>query len=145
MALPRAGSCDHVGLFSNDAARLARFYCGHLGFSIEKEDILPTSIMKPIFGLADSCRLVKLTAGGTGRRDSSPPLKIEIFQPLRTRLSRRRNGIVGFNHGSFSVGDRIKFVQGLRSGDVPIIEVRRNGHRVFFIRDPDGNRIEIRD
>jgi catechol 2,3-dioxygenase-like lactoylglutathione lyase family enzyme len=145
MALSRVVSCDHVGLFTNDAARLVRFYCSSLGFSVEKEEILPASIMKAIFGLADSCRLVKLAGGGAAGKDPSPPLKVEIFQPLRVKLSRRRNGIVGFNHGSFSVDDRMRFVQGLRSGDVPLIEVRRNGHSVFFIKDPDGNRIEIRD
>jgi catechol 2,3-dioxygenase-like lactoylglutathione lyase family enzyme len=144
MAFPGTGSCDHVGFFTNDSARLVRFYRDELGFILEKEELLPASIMRPIFGLPHPCRLIKLSAA-TGKPAPHPPLKIEIFHPVGLRLPRRRNGIVGCNHCSFTVGDKKRFLRKIRSRGVPLIEVGRNGHSVFFIKDPDGNRIEIRD
>lgn len=144
MAFPGTGSCDHVGFFTNNSARLVRFYREELGFTLEKEELLPASIMRPIFGLPHPCRLIKLTAS-SGRRAARPPLKVEIFHPVGVRLARRRNGIVGCNHCSFTVGDKKLFLRKLRRRGVPLTEVRRNGHSVFFIKDPDGNRIEIRD
>lgn len=144
MTFPGPGSCDHVGFFTNDSARLVRFYREELGFAVEKEELLPASIMRPIFGLPHPCRLIKLTAS-TGMTPAQPPLKVEIFHPVGLRLPRRRNGIVGCNHCSFTVADRKRFLRKLRRRDVPLIEVQRNGHNVYFIKDPDGNRIEIRD
>jgi len=145
MASSRIVSCDHVGVFSNDPARLVQFYCEKLGFVLEKEEVLPPSIVRPVFGLTGSCRLVKLTAAEAGKDGRFLSLKVEIFQPLDVKIPRRRNGIVGFNHCSFRTGDRLRFLRDLRSKGVKPIVVRRNGRSVFFIRDPDGNRIEIRD
>jgi len=43
------------------------------------------------------------------------------------------------------VGNREAFVQKMKEKGVAIIEVQRNDHLVYFIKDPDGNLIEIRD
>lgn len=144
MAFPGTGRCDHIGFFTNDSTRLVGFYRDKLGFSVEKEELLPPSIMRPIFGLPHPCRLIKLTAPAA-KISEQPPLKVEIFHPVGLRLPRRRNGIVGCNHCSFTVKDKAHFLRKLRTRDVPVIEVRRNSHSVFFIKDPDGNRIEVRD
>ena len=143
MASPGTGRCDHVGFFTNDSARLVRFYRDKLDFSVEKEELLPPAVMRPVFGLPHPCRLIKLTAP-SAEPPEQPPLKVEIFHPVGLRLSRRRNGIVGCNHCSITVRDRARFLRRLRTRDVPLIEVRRNGYSVFFIKDPDGNRIEVR-
>ena len=144
MAFPGTGRCDHIGFFTNDSARLVGFYRDKLGFSVEKEELLPPSVMRPVFGLPHPCRLIKLTAPAA-KLSEQPPLKVEIFHPVGLRLPRRRNGIVGCNHFSFTVKDKVRFLRKLRTRDVPVIEVRRNSHSVFFIKDPDGNRIEVRD
>ena len=127
--------CDHIGIFTTNYKRLVDFYVGKLGFRKEKQDVLPRTIVQPIFGLAGDCDVVRLESGG---------FKIEIFQPRPARL-KKRTGIFGCDHWGFCVGDRKRFCQRLKRKKVKVIEVKRNSHIVYFAQDPDGNRIEIRD
>lgn len=136
-------TCDHIGFFTNDADRLVEFYRRTLNFTVEREEILPASITRAVFGLSRPCRMIKLVPSGA--RGGFSPLKVEIFHPLGLRLARRRNAIVGQNHCSFSVRNLRAFLRRLRAGRVPLIQARRNGRTVFFLKDPDGNRIEIRE
>ena len=131
--------CDHIGLFTNDADRMARFYGRIFGYRVQKDEVVSASLMRGIFGLSADCRLVKMARAG------APAVMIELFEPVGTAASRRRNGSVGYNHFGLSVGDRFAFVGALKRKKAPVIEVRRGEHRVFFTRDPDGNRIEIRE
>lgn len=131
---PRA--CDHVGLFTNDCERLMNFYVEKLGFKKEKTTMLPESLIEPIFGVASDCRFIKLAADN---------VIIEIFQPTSIRATTRLSSSAGLNHWGYCVGNREKFVEALKEKKVAIIEVRRNAHKIYFIEDPDGNRIEIRD
>ncbi len=132
--IPRA--CDHVGLFTNDSDRLVNFYVEKLGFKKEKDTTLPESLTEPIFGVASDCRFVRLAAGN---------VMIEIFQPTSIKATTRLSSSTGLNHWGYCVGNRETFVEVLKEKSVAIIEVRRNAHRIYFIEDPDGNRIEIRD
>jgi len=140
-----SGGCDHLGLFTNDAGRLVDFYRKVFGFTVIREETLPAALVRTIFGIGCDCRFVKLArppspeiAAGAG------PVVLEIFQPFRCRLGRRRKDSVGCNHWGLLVGERLAFVEELRRRGVPVIEARRGEHSVFFIRDPDGNRIEVR-
>lgn len=135
------GACDHLGFFTNDADRLVDFYREMFGFAVEKEDLLSSSIVRQIFGISSPCRFIKLAAG----RHLPSSVRLEIFQPLTRKLGRRRNGLVGCNHWGLRVGDRVEFARTFRRGGIPVIEARRGEHSVFFVRDPDGNRIELRD
>lgn len=134
------GQCDHLGLFTNDADRLVRFYCRHFGFTVEGDDILPSSLARKIFGVTGACRFLKLSV----EKGSPASLRIEIFQPLGEKLGRRRAGSVGCNHWGISVGDRAAFARSLSRRKVPVIEIVRGGRPIYFVRDPDGNRIELR-
>ena len=135
-----SGQCDHLGLFTNDADRLVRFYCRHFGFVVEGDDLLPSSLVRKIFGVPGACRFVKLSP----EKGSPASLRIEVFQPLGEKLGRRRNGSVGCNHWGMSVGDRAAFARSLARRKVPVIEIVREGRQIYFVRDPDGNRIELR-
>jgi len=136
-----ARGCDHIGILTLDADRLVRFYCHKLGFGVAKDEIVAAAVMKPIFGVAGDCRLVKLVPRGPAGKGVS----IEIFSYLRATVEKRRARAAGYNHWGFRVGNRRRLVERLRCLKVPVIEVRRGDHSVYFIRDPDGNRIEIRD
>ena len=129
-------ACDHIGIFTNNSKRLLSFYIKKLGFRKQKETILPKSIVKSIFGISSDCRFIRLI---------SDNVMIEMFEPLSIRGHRRINNITGYNHWGYCVGDRKKFVQVLKRQKVKIIKVKRNNHLVYFIKDPDGNRIEIRE
>lgn len=129
-------ACDHIGIFTYRADRLVKFYTGKLGFALVKDDVLPRTMTKAIFNVARDCRFIKLAAGN---------LALEIFEPVGDKAKPGAPGAAGFNHFGLQVGDRKKFVAGLRRKKVRIIDVRRNGRSVYFIADPDGNRIEIHD
>ncbi|MCK4251524.1 VOC family protein [candidate division WOR-3 bacterium] len=129
-------ACDHIGIFTNDSKKLEDFYIKALGFKKEKESILSKQIVKSIFGTSSDCKFIKLVSGN---------MMIEIFEPISSRLRKKFNNIVGLNHWGYCVGDRKKFVKKLRQKKVNIIEIKRNDHIIYFITDPDGNRIEIRE
>ena len=128
--------CDHIGIFTNDSRKLLNFYIKKLGFRKEKESILPKSIVKSIFGISCDCKLIKLASGN---------MMIEIFEPVSFRMRKRIKSSIGYNHWGYCVANRKKFIQKLKQKKVNVIEVKRNDHIVYFITDPDENRIEIRE
>jgi len=134
--MKQKNSCDHIGIFSNHSKRLVDFYTKSLGFKKEKKEILPKIIVKKIFGISHNCKFIKLTSGH---------MKIEIFEPIDARMRKGLNDITGYNHWGYCVRDRKKFAQNLKRKGLNIIEIKRNSHSVYFITDPDGNRIEIGD
>jgi catechol 2,3-dioxygenase-like lactoylglutathione lyase family enzyme len=135
MAKQEGETCDHVGIFTSNMKRSANFYMKMLGFKREKEDVFTRSLMKKALGMNSDCMMIRLVSGD---------VRLELFQPISIRLAKRLNNTSGYNHWGYRVGDKKKFVRRLRRKGVPIIEVRRNEHTVFFIKDPDGNRVEIR-
>jgi len=128
--------CDHIGIFTNNSKRLINFYTKKLGFKKDKVRILPKPIIKSIFGISYECEFTKLVSGH---------MMIEIFKPISTHIRRRINNIAGINHWGHCVKDKKEFVKELRQKKINIIEVKSNNHVVYFITDPDGNRIEIRE
>ena len=128
-------SCDHIGIITNNAKRLEKFYIDRLGFKKEKDVILPKNNAKSIFGLNCNCKFIRLY------REA---LKIELFQPLSKRLKSNINAI-GNHHWGFLVKNRVRFCAGLKRKRVPIVEIDRGGFITYFAKDPDGNMIEIRD
>lgn len=129
-------ACDHIGLFTNNADRLAEFYTAQLGFTMQKDETLPAKLTRTIFGVARECRFIRLASEGK---------MLEIFEPRKGGLDRRKGGIVGINHFGLRVSDREALVKKLRRGKAKVIEFRRNGRSGYFAVDPDGNRIEIRE
>jgi len=130
-----APGCDHIGILTKDRRRLERFYVEKLKFKRERRDTLPKSLMKAIFGIESECELSRLVSG---------EVKIEIFEPGSTQAKKRAQKVAGYNHWGYCVGDREKFVQVLKRRGVRTIEVKRDVRTVYFVVDPDGNRIEIR-
>lgn len=128
--------CDHIGIFTNNSRKLLNFYIKKLGFRKEKESILPKSIVKSIFDVSYACKFIRLVSGD---------MMIEIFEPTSPRMRKRIKNSIGYNHWGYCVDNRKKFVQKLKQKKVNVIEVKRNDHIVYFITDPDENRIEIRE
>lgn len=132
--------CDHIGILTADAEALIRFYCDLLGYRTVRDEVVAGGLMRAIFGVDADCRLVKL----------SPPqeaegVNIEIFAYSDGITDRRLPRAPGFNHWGMRVHSREAFVAAMRSRGAAVTEVQRDGHAVYFIADPDGNRIEIRD
>ena len=52
----------------------------------------------------------------------------------------------GYNHFSIEVGNKQRFCERLaRESGVKIIKIERSGSYTYFIKDPDGNLIEVRE
>jgi len=132
----KSPKCDHIGILTNNSKRLIDFYTKKMGFAKNKENRLPKSIIKTIFDIPYDCKFIKLVSGD---------MMIEIFEPLSAHVHERMNNIVGMNHWGYCVEDREKFVQELNRREVDITRIKRNEHIIYFVTDPDGNRIEIRD
>ena len=129
-------TCDHIGFFTKNMEAMTEFYTRVLGFQLGKESVLSRPLTHKIFGLADECRFVKLHRNG---------FVIEMFEPRSARLHKRMTSHVSMNHWGYCVVDRETFVKELRSRGIDVIEIKRNSNTVYFLIDPDGNRIEIRD
>jgi catechol 2,3-dioxygenase-like lactoylglutathione lyase family enzyme len=129
-------TCDHIGIFTTHYKRMVDFYMNKLGFNKEKEELLSKTIMKSIFGISSDCKFVRMAAGD---------IKIEIFSPINKTFRRKFDHTGGYNHWALCVGKREKFLQILKREKVKILEVKRNDHSVYFIHDPDGSKIEIKE
>jgi len=128
--------CDHIGILTNNAGALLNFYTEKMDFIHEKEEILSSSVFEKIFGFAVDCRFIRLSAGD---------FMLELFEPARRSACMRTAEMTGLNHFGYCVKNRRDYVDRLRKKNVGIIEVKRDSHTVYFVSDPDGNRIEIRE
>jgi len=127
--------CDHLGILTNNAKRLEDFYIRKMGFKKEKKVILPKSDAKPIFGINSDCTFIRLESDG---------VKVEIFQPLKAKLNSNQK-CIGIHHWGYQVQDRKLFSQRLKKKKVNVLEIDRKSHVAYFVNDPDGNKIELRD
>jgi len=128
--------CDHIGLYTNHSKKLVNFYTEKLAFKKIKDEKLERPIFEQIFGIAADCRFIRLISDG---------VMLEIFEPITRRARECIRNSIGINHWGYCVENREKFVRRLRKQRVSVIEIKRNDHMVYFVADPDGNRIEIRE
>lgn len=129
-------SVDHIGLWTQDAFKLIKFYKDKLGFKVISSQRLTKEIVKKIFGLNTACCFYRLQSEG---------LKLEIFEPHRKFRTKKHKIFSGIHHFGLVVEDRETFIKNARKQKIKIIKIRRNSHIVYFIKDPDGNMIEIRE
>jgi len=122
--------CDHIGILTNNSNTLIEFYTNILGFEKEKSDELQESIAKQVFGIPSACKFIKLKKG---------TVKIEIFESVSFKSNK-----TGLHHWGYCVGDVERFAYILKSKKINLIEIERNKHKVYFVKDPDGNLIELR-
>ena len=138
--MPRRG-CDHIGILTGDAERLMKFYCDLLGYRTVRDEVVDAAVMEAVFATAAACRLVKLSPADAGPEG----VNIEIFCYLEGGLGERPTRASGYNHWGLRVDSREDFIADARRRGLAVTEIRRDGRPVFFISDPDGNRIEISD
>jgi catechol 2,3-dioxygenase-like lactoylglutathione lyase family enzyme len=127
----------HVGLLSFRAEEMIRFYVDQLGFTEGESRLLSRELMETIFSLPGECRMTKL------QREN---LTLEVFSPQGLEPQQGAGSYaVGFNHFALNTGDKQRFCRDLEAKGVPVIECAYKDRFVYFVVDPDGNRIEIFD
>jgi catechol 2,3-dioxygenase-like lactoylglutathione lyase family enzyme len=128
------GSCDHIGLFSQNPGILVPFYTKKLGFEHLETKSISEEWMTQIFRTPAACRLIKL------RLDSAV---VEIFVPESRVLADKIIPSQGYNHWGLGVDNKESFVRKLEKKGVPLIKLEASGRFIYFVRDPEGNLIEI--
>jgi catechol 2,3-dioxygenase-like lactoylglutathione lyase family enzyme len=125
----------HIGLCTNNPEELIRFYTDKLGFIDVGTKTVGRELMEKIFGIPADCIMTKL------RRESA---LIEIFTSKNVRFSDAVKSARGLNHWGFEVKDKESFAAGLKKRGVEVTRLEGSGNKILlFIRDPDGNLIEL--
>lgn len=126
--------CHHVGIFTSNLPKLIRFYTEKLGFVTGETKSVPEDLVRKVWGISSPCTLTKLKFG---------QVILEILSPENLILKKRPFNVRGYNHWSLGVENKKDFCQELEKRGVSLLKFEKNGHFIFFVRDPDGNPIEI--
>lgn len=110
------------------------FYTEILGFEHLGVKSISKKWMTQIFGMPAACRLIKLRCGSA---------VVEIFVPQGGELNDKRSPFLGYNHWGMGVEDKEAYVRRLEKRGVPVLKLRGRGKFIYFIKDPEGNLIEI--
>ncbi len=124
----------HIGLFSRTPEKLIEFYTQKLGFDWVDAKSISKEWMTQIFNAPSACQLVKLRAGS---------LILEIFSSPEIKLKNQVDLATGYNHWGLGVEDKESFVRELESKGIPVLKLRATDRFIYFIKDPEGNLIEI--
>ena len=140
----RARSFSHAGITVSDFNKAVRFYWDVFGCPLVGVADTPPERVRSFFGVAHdspTCKIgwIRVPGGGV--------LEIFEFQPQQPPGPVPWNG-VGLTHISFNVRNLQKWHDYLAAKGVPIVskpERSPRGHSFFFVRDFDGNLIELMD
>jgi len=126
--------CHHFGILARNPSELKEFYVKQLGFEEGETRLLPAELVDQIFSIPSPSRLTKLKRGS---------LVLEVFSLTDIDTQERKSATVGYNHWGMGVEDKERFVKNLKRKGIPVMEIEHSGRMIFFVRDPEGNLIEI--
>jgi catechol 2,3-dioxygenase-like lactoylglutathione lyase family enzyme len=126
--------CHHFGILAKNPEELKNFYINSLGFEEGETRLLPADLVNQIFSIPSPCYLTKLNGGS---------VVLEIFTLTDLHAHKREFTTAGYNHWGMGVEDKVQFVQDLKQKNVPVLEIEHAGRIVYFVKDPEGNLIEI--
>ena len=128
---------QHIGLWVTDLDRSSRFYCHVLGFEKQVSYQVSATIVHHIFGQDTACTVEVYRRDGVALELFQPDRKMQVQGPVPL--------IPGINHFGLEVADKLAFCQEVREKGAQVIEIAREDHQVYFVRDPDGILIEIKE
>lgn len=140
----RARSFSHVGITVSDFNAAVKFYWEVFGCPLVGVADTPSERVRAFFGVdapAPSCKIgwIRVPGGGV--------LEVFAFEPKQPAIDVPWNR-VGLTHISFNVRNLQRWHDYLVSKGVTIVskpERSPRGHSFFFVRDFDGNLIELMD
>lgn len=137
-------SFSHTGITVSNFNKAVRFYWEVFGCPLVGVADTPSDRVRAFFdvpGDAPACKI------GWIRVPGGAVLEIFEFQPQQPSLTMRWNR-VGLTHISFNVRNLQQWHEYLSSKGIDILsrpERSPRGHSFFFVRDLDGNLIELMD
>jgi catechol 2,3-dioxygenase-like lactoylglutathione lyase family enzyme len=140
----RVRSFSHVAITVADFNRTVRFYADVVGAPVVGVSDTPSERVRTFFGVdvpAPTCKIgwIRVPGGAT--------IEIFEFKPSSPGAEVVWNRC-GITHMSFNVKDTRKWQDYLVAKGVEIVapvEQSPHGHTFFFVKDPDGNLIELID
>jgi catechol 2,3-dioxygenase-like lactoylglutathione lyase family enzyme len=120
---------SHIAIVVEDVERSLKFYCDGLGF-------------KKLYGLTGEVEGYRFT---TTYLQMAHNQFLELFAGGRVKTEFGLQNI-GYSHVCLEVDDLDEMVELMKSKGIPILVTPRVGvdkTRLFWVEDPDGNKIEI--
>jgi catechol 2,3-dioxygenase-like lactoylglutathione lyase family enzyme len=140
----RVHSFSHVAITVSDFNQAVRFYWEVFGAPLVGVSDTPPDRVRGFFGVDASQPKCKI---GWVRVPGGATIEIFEFQPHQPPVQVVWNRI-GATHISFNVHDTDRWHRYLLETGVEIVSVPErspHGHTFFFVKDPDGNLIELID
>lgn len=127
----------HLGIWVRDLGRSGEFYDRILGFEKKYDYRLPAELVRTIFGRPVDCQV---------EVHQRQAVSVELFQPDTAMSANPPDPrAAGINHFSLKVDDTVSFCRRAGEKGAEVLEIPRKDHSVFFLKDPDGILIEIKD
>ena len=126
--------CHHFGILARNPEKLKEFYIEKLGFEEGETRLLPADLVDQIFSIPSACYLIKLKRGS---------LVLELFSLTEMETEEKKSATSGYNHWGLGVENKERFVEDLKQLDVSVMEIQHSGRTIYFVKDPEGNLIEI--
>ena len=142
----RARSFSHVGITVSDFNRAVKFYWDVFGCPLVGVSDTPTDRVRSFFNVGKDADVPSCKIGWI-RVPGGAVLEIFHFEPKQSPVDIPWNR-VGLTHISFNVRNTQKWHDYLVSKGAEIVskpERSPRGHTFFFVRDFDGNLIELMD
>ena len=127
-------TCNHIGLFSFQPEELTAFYVDKLGFERGESRFLSKDLMSLIFTVPANGRMTKLFLG---------EISLEVFSLEGGDLKSRTVDTSGYNHWGLTVEDKEIFCAKAEERGAEVIKVADKDRFIYFIKDPEGNLIEV--
>ena len=134
----------HVGITVSDLAKSIKFYEDVFGFTCRNT----TKFDEAFFAAAPNCYFLENTVSDVAFMVSPNGITLEMFQfkPMKAKTERVLWETPGYTHFSLQVEDLPEFAKHMEAHNVefcmPVLDRFDGGHWVF-VRDPDGNMVEI--
>lgn len=126
---------QHIGITCQNIKVSSKFYRELFGLKKLWEKTVPASEMKAIFNISSPAQIIAL------KTDNG---MLELFN--FTKRKRERSGRGNITHFAITVAEKEGFIKKAKRKGVEVTLIdRENGHRTYFIKDPDGILVEIRD
>lgn len=134
---------DHVGWITRDPAKFEAFWCGILGFKQTYESRLPVEMATDLFQIKSPALIRRYYREGFG-----PEIEIHFLEETNPSRAPQTFGRLGINHICLHTGgqgSRKQFLDSLPASVKQYIYKNPRGWENIFIRDYEGNWIEIKE
>jgi catechol 2,3-dioxygenase-like lactoylglutathione lyase family enzyme len=131
---------DHVALNVSDMETSLDFYTNFLGLKIKREFELSETESRDLFNVASQAHAVQLLMEEG---------MLELFEFKRgTETAKQFTSPLmnGLFHYALQIGKPIDaFIKRAKEREVPVFSIVRGGKTIYFIQDPDGVFIEVKE